>query len=433
MRLEILELSRRIRQSFWFLPTLMVAAATALAFVNLYLDRQASGSGDGPPSWLAVAGAESARSLLSTIAGSMITVTGVTFSIVIVALTLASSQFGPRLLVGFMEDKGNQVTLGTFISVFVYCLVVLVHLPGSAGSRLLPQLSILTGVALAVLAVGVLIFFIHHIATSIQAGHLVVEAGHFLEKKISSALPEDFDSEGESWPPRGFSEANGRISAPRSGYLSRLDVDRLSRIATEHGFRLMVVPRAGDFVFEGQTLALVTPADALNDAKAESVCQAISLVEKRESAEDLPLAFERLTEIAVRGLSPGINDPYTALAALHRLTLALDGALERLPANSRSGASDEEASVYFLPPTGEELLEIAYGPIRTYGAGDARILEALLDGLASLSHRRRPRWDESLSDQMDRVFELSRSSLTLDYEKDRIESVYRRARSSLGS
>ncbi len=432
-KLKLQESLQRIRTSFWFLPSLMVAGAIALAFTNLYLDRTRAILGEGPTPWLAAAGAEAARSLLSTIAGSMITVAGVTFSIVIVALSLASSQFGPRLLVGFMADTGNQIVLGTFISVFVYCLVVLLHLPGDAGSRLLPQMSILTGVVLAVVAVGVLIFFFHHISNAMQAGELVLEAGNILTESIRQTLPEEASTAEDPWPPNGFSMANARFCASRCGYLSALDVDRLTEIAADNNLRIMVEPLAGDFVLQDQTLALISPPEALTDAVAQSIRETFSLVHRREDSKDLPLAVERLAEIAVRGLSPGINDPYTALAAIHRLSAGLDGLLERLPVSSEYRDRDGTARVFLRFPEAEDFLNLAYGQIRTYGRGDVRIVAALMESVVALSRRRRKRWDAVLLVQAKRIVETAGFSLDLDADRALIEACYDQARTALNA
>ncbi len=431
MKLKALNAWRRVRASFWFLPSVMVLAAVALAFINLYLDRLASGPGEGAPPWLAVAGAESARSILSTIAGSMITVAGVTFSIVIIALTLASSQFGPRLLVGFMEDTGNQVVLGTFISVFTYCLVVLLHLPGQSGSRLLPQISVVTAVLLAILAVGVLIFFFHHISTSIQAGELVTEAGLALDQSIRDTLPENPADQEPSWPPSGFSEANSKVKAHASGYLAAFDPQRLLEVATALSLRIALCVRVGDFVLEGETLALVSSADSLTEEGTTLIHEALAIVAKREDTTDLSLAVDRLTEIAVRGLSPGINDPFTAISAVHRLTASLDELLKRLPATLSYEDPGGIGRVYVRAPVAEDLLDRALGPIRTYGRHDPRILEVLVESLCRLGSRRRKVWDELLLRQLKRLEETAQSCLTLDDEHKHIEACCRRARAAL--
>lgn len=157
-----------IRSSFWFVPTLMAAASAVLAMCNIYLDHTLPESWRGN-GWIYSGGAEGARAVLSVIASSMITVAGVVFSITIVALTLASSQFGPRLLRTFMRDTANQVVLGTFIATFLYCLLVLRTIRGLDEREFVPHLSVTVGVLLGVASLGVLIYFIHHVSVSIQA------------------------------------------------------------------------------------------------------------------------------------------------------------------------------------------------------------------------------------------------------------------------
>lgn len=427
MTLKLLESWRRIRSSFWFLPSFMVVGTTALAFTSLWFDRAFETAGREPAGWWIDTNIESARSLLSTLAGSMMTVAGVTFSVVIVALTLASSQYGPRLLARFMEDTGNQVVLGTFISVFMYCIVVLLHLPGEAQVGLFPRGSVMIAVALAVLAIGVLIYFFHHISTSIQAGGLIREAGNALDAAINANLPEVASSREEPGPPPEDSEAKAELEAPQGGYIRKFDVDRLVKIAEREDCQLFVSVKVGDFVLEGQALAQIVPPEALTEEVGESICAAFVVVQTKEDGDDVCLAIERLTEIAVRGLSPGINDPYTAVAALERLTSALDKILERLPAASVFKGEQGTARVFAPSLVAEELFTIALGPLRTYGRRDVRVLEAMVDGLSLLVRRGRPRWRGLLCEQIELVLETSRASLTLPSEKTRIETVCTKA------
>lgn len=436
VKLIILKLWRRLSGSFWFLPSLMVSSTVGLACTNLYLDHLMSDLGAQPTTWWTVASVETARSLLSTIAGSMITVAGVTFSIVIVALTLAASQFGPRLLVGFMQDTGNQFVLGTFVSVFAYCLIVLVQLPES-GSQRVPQIATLTSLALAALAVGVLIYFFHHISTSIQAGELVREAGRALDHALERALPKETSEPDEpreqeaTWPPEEFSGTTADVPSQKGGYLNRLDDDRLLEIAVDHDLRLLVVPQPGDFLITGQPLATVAPADSLDDDIAQAIREAIPLETKRENCEDLPLALDRLTEIAVRGLSPGINDPYTAINALDQATACLARILDRLPARQVREDDDGTARVYLRTPDGSDVLERALGPIRTYGSRDARVLAALVETLSTLGCAGRERWHAALRQQLESVVEVAGSGLELQADRVRIEGVCQRAMESL--
>lgn len=455
MHLKLLASWRRIRSSYWFLPTVMVAGAVVLAYVALGLDG-ASQVADAAAYRLAFGGGpEVARSLLSTIAASMMTVAGVTFSIVIVALTLASSQFGPRLLGEFMRDTGNQVTLGTFVSVFLYCLIVLLNLPDSGSEGPLPRLAVLTAVVLAILAVAVLIYFFHHISTEIKADQLVLEAGRRLEQAVDRDLPappletppghpsDERALPEEPWPPRGFSEANARIPAPASGYLGSVDRKALHRLAADRGLRLQMLKAPGSFFLEGEALFLATPADGVDDSCRSEVLAACVLASRREEAETLELAIMRLTEIAVRALSPGINDPNTALAAIDRLSTGLRPALERLPVpkayrpsdGDPEGEPDREPDGeprLFLPaPEAEALLETAFGPIRTYGSGDVRILAALTEAASTLGQTAPSSARPALLRQAERAWEAARAGLVLDHEIRAMEQRFEEARALL--
>ena len=175
-----------IRTTYWAVPSVMALTALALSVGMIQLDRTLTPKLLGTLSWVYTGGPEGARAVLSTIAGSMITVAGVTFSITIVALTLASQQFGPRLLRSFLRDLGNQIVLGTFVSTFVYCLLVLRTVRGNDDAQFVPHLAVTLGVVLAMLSLGVLIFFIHHVSTSIQASQIIASVAADLEASIDA-------------------------------------------------------------------------------------------------------------------------------------------------------------------------------------------------------------------------------------------------------
>lgn len=181
-----------VRVSYWFVPSLMAVGSLVLGFAMPEVDRAVPDRWMARVGWLYTGSAEGARELLSVIAGSMIGVAGVVFSITVVALALASNQFGPRLLRNFMRDLSNQVVLGTFIAVFLYCLLILRQVHGENGSRnaFVPQLSMLLAVVLAVAGLGVLIYFIHHMAASIQAPNVVAAVATDLRNAIDELYPQ---------------------------------------------------------------------------------------------------------------------------------------------------------------------------------------------------------------------------------------------------
>ena len=247
-----------LHSSYWFVPTLMAGLAIALAFAMLTLDQSGKSGPIEKLAWIYAGGPDGARTLLSTIAGSMITVAGTAFSITIVALTLASSQFGPRLLRNFMRDTGNQVVLGTFIATFIYCLLVLRTVRGDDYNVFVPQISVTVGIVLAMTSIGVLIYFIHHASTSIQAWHVIGEVGSDLDKAIDRLFPQKIGYGGAGdkrrWVeeiPVGFDREASPILATSSGYLQAIDDDKLMKIAKSKQLLVRIKHRPGKFVVKG--------------------------------------------------------------------------------------------------------------------------------------------------------------------------------------
>jgi uncharacterized membrane protein len=208
----------------------------------------------------------------------MITVAGVTFSITIVAVTLASQQFGPRLLRNFLRDFGNQVVLGTFVSTFLYCLLVLRTVRGSDDEEFVPHLAVTVGVILAMLSLGVLIFFIHHVAMSIQASRIIANVADDLEAAIDRLFPETLGEDAAESADRlrasgdDSSNADGAraVKARTAGYVQAIDADALMSIAREHDLLVRVHARPGSFVRRGGVLLTVAtaPDQARPDDKA---------------------------------------------------------------------------------------------------------------------------------------------------------------------
>ena len=197
VRSMLFNLWERLRSSYWFVPSVMAIGAIVLAMATLALDGQLTRSSLRKMQWVYAGGAEGARTVLSAVAGSVITVAGVVFSITVAALTLASSQFGPRLLRNFMRDLGNQVVLGTFIATHLYCLLVLRTVRGSdgGGGEFVPHVSITTGLLLALTSLAVLIYFIHHVARSMQAPDVIAGVARELHSSIDHLFPQSLGEE----------------------------------------------------------------------------------------------------------------------------------------------------------------------------------------------------------------------------------------------
>jgi uncharacterized membrane protein len=307
----------------------MVAGAVVLSLVMIQLDK-ANPHQNWVTSlgWTFSRGPEGSRAVLSTVAASMMTIASVTFSITIVALQLASSQFGPRLLRNFMRDRGNQVAIGTFIATFTYCLLVLRTVNGTESEQFVPHMSVTVGLLLALASVGVLIYFIHHSAESIQAENVIATVSNELRGAIDKLYPQQLgnnpsDDASELQLPATFEQDSVPIRSPRSDYLQAIDVNKLLKLAVDNNCLFSVDVRPGKFCFEGDLLVRAWPPDQINDKVTKEVCDGFYFGSRRTLSQDVEFAIDQLVEIAVRALSPGINDPNTAINCVDRLGAAL--------------------------------------------------------------------------------------------------------------
>ena len=339
MKSRILSFLDDVRSSYWFVPMVMVIAAMILSFVALKVDAVLSQASPEWLKWLLDNQPEGAREVLSTIAGSMITVAGVVFSITLVTVSSAASRLSPRLLTNFMRDVSNQVTLGTFISTFIYCLLVLRAVqsapPGQTGdeaSAFVPHLAILLGLILAVCSIAVLIWFIHHIPRTIHVSSVVAQVSEELETQLREKCIDQNEtttsaSELKSFVERlkGNSSTVREIRSPVSGYVRIIEKTELVSIAKEQNLELQLLCKTGDFLTAGDAFLRYRSLDALEDQDAvESRLQnCCFLGAMRTPVQDSEFLFQELTEIAMRALSPGINDPVSAVSALNRTVSGL--------------------------------------------------------------------------------------------------------------
>jgi uncharacterized membrane protein len=382
-----------LRASFWFVPALMALGAVALATAMVALDRAATDEWLDGLSWVYTGGAEGASSVLGTIAGSMITIAGVVFSMTLVALSLASSQLGPRLLRNFMRDTANQLVLGSFVATFLYCLLVLRTIRREDEIAFVPHLAVTVGVVLAVASVGVLIYFIHHISVSIQADNVVARVGAELLAAIDRLYPAPREAGAPATPvqpPRpGLLAALERegcaVGAAEDGYVQSIDEERLVALAAEADAVFHVARRPGRYAVAGRPLLQVWPAARLTEELAEEARGAFVLGSTRTPAQDVEFMVDQLVEIAARALSPGINDPFTAIRCVDRLGSALCRVAQReIPSPYRY---DEESRLRLVAPAVPfaEMADAAFNQIRQYAAANTAVTMRLLETIAVIA------------------------------------------------
>jgi uncharacterized membrane protein len=374
-----------LRTNLWLIPAVESAGAVVLFVLTLWVDHEAARGGVSLPSWVISGSPDAARQILSSLAGSIITVVGVVFSIMIVTLTLASQQFGPRMLRTFIRDRGAQVTLGTFVATFFYAMLALI----SIGGSFVPHLTVTVALILTAIDLGVLIFFIHHIATTIQLPQVIASIASDLVRAVDAdAVPPARPDEPVSGPSLDLLlarlDGDGRVvAAPASGYLRFVRHATLVRIAAEHDAVIRLHDRPGHFLVKGHAMGTVWPPEAADiiGRRLESVHITGPL---RTLTQDIAFGIDQLVEIAIRALSPAVNDTFTAMTCIDWLGDSLCKiAVEWHPQafhRDRLGA----IRLITAPVSYERLVQRSFEKVRQAAGGMPAVLIRQLDALSKI-------------------------------------------------
>lgn len=335
MNAALIKLIQDIRSSYWFIPTVMVLTAIFLSGVTGAIDETIGHDWMQHVPWVSAARSDDIRAVLSTIAGSMITVAGVTFSMTIVSVSNASSQFGPRLVGNFMRDRGNQVTLGTFIATFVYCLLILGMVEGPTGltgsaarANALPRLSFTVALALAFGSIAVLIYFINHVPETLNIGNITARVGADLCAALNRLFPSRIGEGGrpDDGNDNGHDDGDTALVALRPpdsggaaivaaavGYIQALDETSLIEVARQAGIVVHLEVRPGDFVTPEMLLLTAVPGARVDQACHDALLGCFAFGRERTPTQDALFLANELVEIMARALSPGVCDPFTAI------------------------------------------------------------------------------------------------------------------------
>jgi uncharacterized membrane protein len=378
-----------LRTTLWLIPSLLVVAAAVLFSITYSLDRAADNGVFTLPSWVNTGSADAARTILTTIAAAVITVVGVVFSITILALTLASTQFGPRMLRNFISDRGTQLTLGTFVGTFVFCVLALGSVAEDPSGPFVPHLSVTVALALLLVDLGVLIYFIHHVAKSIQLTEVVHRIAGDLDRAI-----DDLHARSRSGADAGRQPSTdelhaletdaAEVPAERSGYLQAFGYADLVQTATANEAVVRLEHRPGHFAVRGRPLAVVWPRSAAA-AVALTLERSHVVGPHRTLQQDLQFAIDQLVEIALRALSPAVNDTFTALTCIDWLG---DGLCKITSVGLPDGLhhdADGNVRVIEARLSYERVVNRAFDKVRQAGRGMPAINIRQLDSLAKIA------------------------------------------------
>jgi uncharacterized membrane protein len=430
MSSRLRELRDYLLGTLWFVPALLVLAAIAAAIGMVELSAHVDG--EALSRWPRVFGASagSSRSILSGVASGMITVAGLVFSLTMVAVTQASSQYTSRILRTFMGDRPNQVVLGTFVGIFAYCLVVLrtIRSETDDGDRFVPSLAVVLGIALAIAGIGVLIYFVHHIASTLQASFIVARVAAETAKAIESLFPQTLGEEARGDEARAVRAASTApwcpVPAPQTGYVQSVDEETLLAAAVECDGLIRMERSVGEFVTEGLPLASIAADAGRRSAMAARLAGAFRIGRYRTIEQDAAFGLRQLVDIALRALSPGINDTTTAVSCIDYLGATLIRLAGR---HIESPIREKDGTVRVLArgQSYESLLRLACDEIRQGAAGNVSVLHHLLTMLGTVAGCVTDAGRRALLlEQMALVHEVAERTVVAPHERERLRVAY---------
>lgn len=435
-------LAQHLLGSLWFIPSAIVFAALALA---VFMVELSGGMGDAVLERfprLFGASAASSQAMLSAIAGSMITVAGLSFSLVLLAVTQASSQYTPRILRTFMEDRANQVVLGTFVGIFAYCLVVLRTIRTADEGGFVPSLAVVLAIVLAIAGIGVLIYFVHHIASTLQASSIMARVTRDTVVVVDRLFPQTLGDEGP---------VNGEVvaaiealtdwhlaRAAATGYVQSVDEKGMLRLAAQTCQVIRMARGIGDFVIEGTEIAAFAdwPPEAQpgrsphrrdtgpDPAEIAKRLERLYVVDEyRTVAQDAAFGIRQLVDIALRALSRGVNDTTTAVNCVDHIGAILVRLANRQvesPLRTRDGI----VRVIARGAQFDGLLRLACDEIRNSAAGNPAMLDHLFETLGTVAGQT-PSQDrrQLLAEQVRLIREVVSRTVETPHDRTRLEST----------
>jgi uncharacterized membrane protein len=376
--------------TFWFIPVLIIIISIFLAVGLVIVDQGVQLSQDGIGKYFFVNSADSARSILSTISGAMIGVAGTVFSVTLVALTLASSQFGPRLIKNFMYVRLNQVVLGSYVATYLYCLFVLNAIKENDSYTFMPIISILVAIIAALVNIILLIIFIHKIATSIQADKVISDISTTIYEQIDSLFPSEIGKPLEEEKINIVDTIKSKylnslaIKSQKNGYLQYIDGETLLKIACKLDVLIELNFRPGDHLVEDIEIAKVYSNNILEKEEIKNICNQFVIGKTKVGDQDVEFSIHQMVEIASRALSPGVNDPYTAMTCIDNLTASLCLFTKtNFPSKYRI---DEKGNLRMIAniTNFEGLMDASFNQIRQFSSGSTAVIIKLMEGLITI-------------------------------------------------
>jgi uncharacterized membrane protein len=418
--------------NLWRIPLRLSLAAVGLFGITLIPDVLDKYGIIHIPSWLTMGSIDDARAILAAMMGAVATVLALIFSVALLVLSMVSTLFGPRLLYRFLQDWVTQVTIGLFMGTFVYICLVFLVTHQDPQSTFIPQVSLITSWVLVVLSFGFLVYYSHRVAKSIQNPDMIGAIVDDLYVAAGSAL---LSGPGEGAGPLPDDEAISRqaeagttVSCTKSGYLQHVDHGAL--VAAAHAADALIVLkfRPGQFMFRGEALAAIVPADKAAAIQI-AIDRGVHIGRHRTLTQDSEFGIAQIVEIAIRALSPAVNDTFTGVASVDWLADALLTLAERPPLEGNWYDTSGQLRVWMPPVRLERLTKLAFDQIRQASATTPAVLIRQLDTIRRLAARLPHTCRHVLSQEADAILETGSGLVAVD--RGDLEAAHRRARATL--
>jgi uncharacterized membrane protein len=418
--------------NLWRIPLQVSLAAIVLFGLTMIPDVLEAYGLVHLPSWLTMGGIDDARAILSAMMGAVATVLALIFSVALLVLSMVATLFGPRLLYRFLQDWVTQVTIGLFMGTFIYVCLCFLVTHQDVSSRFVPQVTLITSWVLVVGSFSFLVYYSHRIATSIQNPDMIARIVDDLHPAVvgaqtravgegTGALPDDVAILKRA-------DAGASVPCPKSGYMQHLDHGALVAAAREAGALVVLRFRPGQFVLRGEPLASVVPASVSRRVEA-AIERHIVIGRHRTLTQDSEFGIAQVVEIAIRALSPAVNDTFTGVACVDWLADALLVLAERPPLEGNWYDAGGELRVWMPAIRIERLVKLAFDQIRQASATTPAVLIRQLDMIRRLGPRLPAPARKSLGEQLDAIRDTASGLVPMD-RRD-LDAAYERARGAL--
>ena len=435
-----------LRASLWFVPGLMIAASIVLALVLVEVDSTIGNDWTSRYPLLFGVGVDGSRGMLTAIASSMLTVAALVFSLTLNAVNQASGQFTPRIFRNFLRDRANQFVLGYFVSIFAYCLIVLRTIRSGDEAIFVPSIAVVTGLVMAIGGILVLIFFINHIAASLQISNIIGEIVDETKKSISTLFPDDLGkpaAEDDDEIDDRLDDAQRdwvKVPSSRSGYVKLVDIDDLAEFAANNACVVRMEVAVGSFVGTGSRIVSVLPLDdkEFDDDKIEELNDLFVVSRDRTIEQDIGFGLRQLVDIALKALSPAINDSTTALSCIDYLTAILISMAKR-PSRPPLFFCKDELRLIVNQQRFEDYFDLAFNQIRQNAAGNVAVILRLLNSMEVLGkgnqtfnvQDERLERHELLETQTRLLYELAKKTIKADADLQTVARHYKHVSETL--